>query len=160
MVFLADLRLLVQPNVSEISESALSYLYRPVWMVRDMFRTGSYFVKDLSDSQTKAAMSYVRGCMGHREEKEIIKHPKLSALWAGVHYKGRWKAAEESISNDHFAMYMYASRSLEERLPLAMHNRMVMESYLETSPAMKLYFSYIRTKEDKWMKKTESSLKN
>ena len=56
---------------------------------------------------------------------------------------GRWRRGEGVISSDHLAMWMYSSRVLGGRLPSAMHNRIVMESYFGRTPAMEVYLASV-----------------
>lgn len=121
----------------------LSSLYRPSWLVRDLYRRGSYFVEGFTDSASRMALHYVRGCCGHHVERDILRHPRLCALWAGVRVGGRWRGGEDVICSDHFAMWMYASRVLRGRLPSFMHNRIVMESYMSRTEGGDLYLEWV-----------------
>lgn len=141
--YMGCLRSCVSGSTYLLTESDLDHLYRPAWMLREMFRVGTHHVRLPDDSSSREAMHYVWGCLGHRVERDILRHPRLCALWAGVHHGGRWVRCEDVVGGDHFAMYMYASRVVRGRLPSPLHNRMVMESYLGVTPAMRLYFDHL-----------------
>lgn len=73
------------------------------------------------------ARAYVGRCMGHRLDRGVVfRHPCVAALCAGMFYGGRWRECEGVVSGDHAACYLYA-RVLGGRLPVAMHNRLVLE---------------------------------
>lgn len=137
--FLSDLRVLLM-GPSDV-DGVLERVYLPGYYVRDLHRLGSYGVLLNDDWFGRLSMLYVEGCLGHKVLGELKKSPRLCALWAGVHVGGRWREMESVISGDHLAMYMYSSKVLGGRLPNEMHNRMVMESYLEVTLPMRLYFS-------------------
>lgn len=73
------------------------------------------------------ARAYVHRCMGHRLDRGVVfRHPCVAALCAVMFHGGRWRDCEGVVSGDHAACYLYA-RGLGGRLPMAMHNRLVLE---------------------------------
>lgn len=141
--FLNLLRLCVS-GARVLGEWELTSLYRPSWWVRDVWRRGSYHIDGgFNDSASVVALHYVRGCCGHHVEREILRHPRLCALWAGTRVGGRWLRGEDMIGSDHFAMWMYASRVLRGRLPSPLHNRIMMESYMGRTEASDLYLGWL-----------------
>lgn len=110
-------------------------LWVPRHHVRDLHRLGSHGF-GLGDSCTCRVMNYVLGCVGHRVDLDLMSSPRLSALWAGRILGARWVRAEGLISGDHVAVYLYL-RGLGF-LPREMRTRLVMESYVEVTPFMRL----------------------
>jgi len=115
-------------------------LNEPAWRVRGMYRAASYSLDMSNDPDTDLALHHVRSCLGHNVMNVVRHNARLSALHALVRIGGRWREGEGMISSDHLAMYMYSRKVLCGRLPREMHNRMVMESYVEVTSAMRLYF--------------------
>jgi hypothetical protein len=85
--------------------------------------------------------AYVMRCLGHRLDRGLVfGFPRLLPVCALVFFGGRWRDCEGVVSGDHGACYLYA-RVLGGRLPVVMHNRMVMESYLGESYFIRRYLS-------------------
>jgi hypothetical protein len=115
----------------------------PLWMAREYYRDGACHVVDPpKDSSSRGADLYVHRCVGHRvRERDMMKYPRLCVLWARRVVEDRWRAAEDAICSDHIAARLYSEFVVGGRLPAAMHNRLVMESYLERDPVLDPYFS-------------------
>jgi hypothetical protein len=137
VLFVSSLRRLENWNSSRVDgfDGLVEDLWVPRYHVRDLHRLGAHGF-DLGDSCTRRVMNYVLGCVGHRVDLDLMSSPRLSALWAGRILGERWVRAEGLISGDHVAVYLYL-RGLGF-LPREMRTRLVMESYVEVTPFMKL----------------------
>jgi hypothetical protein len=71
--------------------------------------------------------AYVARCMGHRLDRGLVRRfPRLLPVCALVFEGGRWPWCESVVSGDHGACYLYAC-ALGGRLPVPMHNRLLLE---------------------------------
>lgn len=71
--------------------------------------------------------AYVARCMGHRLERGVLRRfPRLLPVCALVFEGGRWPWCEDVVVGDHGACYLYAC-ALGGRLPVPMHNRLLLE---------------------------------
>lgn len=141
--YLADLRNYVCGDPGRWSSDYIvglcDRLNEPAWRVRGMYRAASYSLDMSNDPDTDLALHHVRSCLGHNVMNVVRHNARLSALHALVRVGGRWREGEDMISSDHLAMYMYSRKVLGGRLPREMHNRIVMESYVEVTSPMRLY---------------------
>lgn len=113
----------------------------PLFMARGCYRDGASHIIGLDDPYTRAAMLYVHRCLGHRVvDRDIMKYPRLCVLWARRVLEDRWREAEDVICSDPYAARLYSEFVVCGRLPPAMHNRLVMESFLERRPVLDPYF--------------------
>ena len=113
----------------------------PLFLARDYYRDGALHNVGLDDQYTRAAMLYVHRCLGHRVVgRDIMKYPRLCVLWARRVLEDRWREAEDAICSDPYAARLYSEFVVGGRLPSAMHNRLVMESFVVRVPVLDPYF--------------------
>ena len=112
----------------------------PPYMVRSYFRDlgavdGRYL------SRGTALGSYLLSCLGHKVCSSVfLGSPYMCVLYSRMFVGGRWRDGEEVISGNDVACLLYARYVVGGELPGFMHNRMVMESYVGCSEAMRVYF--------------------
>jgi hypothetical protein len=112
----------------------------PPYMVRSYLRDlgavdGRYLARGT------ALGGYVLGCLGHRVPSSLfLGSPYMCVLYSRMFVGGRWLDGEGVISGNDVACLLYARYVVGGELPGFMHNRMVMESYVGCSEAMRVYF--------------------
>lgn len=109
--------------------------------VRDLFFSSSKKI-DLNLIEPKGLGGlYVRRCLGHRVNlRSFFGSPRLCVLVARRVVGGRWREAEDSISSDSLASYLYSRHVVGGILPSEMHTRMVLRSYERVDCATRQYF--------------------
>lgn len=123
----------------ELEFSSLVSAFRDVsseraWGVAGWYRAGGHEFR-----HEPVEFAYVARCMGHRLDRGLVRRfPRLLPACALVFEGGRWPWCESVVSGDHGACYLYAC-VLGGRLPVVMHNRLVMESYLGDSYFVRRY---------------------
>lgn len=92
-------------------------------------------------SNVQQVVRYVARCVGGRwtsAEHYILAIPcRRLRRWGVLQYcglvvKGRWKEAEHVLKNSGRHLFVYANKILKGRLPVALHNRMVLEAWPAT----------------------------
>ena len=125
----------------DIVERKLQDTNVDLYYVKDWFRRG-YKPDILNFSNLDdPVVSYVRRCIGHKINYKIFfRYPRLSVLYSLRILKGRWPLAEEAISSDDVASYLYAKYVICGRLPEKMHTEIVMRTFVDTTVAARSYF--------------------
>lgn len=118
----------------DLMDLAWKRAFHPSYLVSGWYRRAGGLVR-----MDPVVWAFVSRCLGHRLDRRLVLgFPRVAVLCAAVFQGGRWRECEGVLGGDRGACYLYA-RVLGGRLPLALHNRLVLESGLVDSYFIRRY---------------------
>jgi hypothetical protein len=121
----------------------------PIRWVRDLFYSSSKKIDVGLIEPIGLGGDYVRRCLGHRVNlRGFLANPRLCVLVARRIVGGRWREAEECISSDSLASYLYSKHVVNGILPSEMHSRMVLRTFSGLDFASRAYFEGFTTRKN------------